>query len=478
MALEIKLGQKLTQSLQMTPQLQQAIKLLQLGRLEYLAVIQKELLENPVLEDAKMESRETIGEQSGEREVSELPKSVDEISKSQDFSHDLPYEDASHSFSSLGKSSSFDSEDFPSLEATVGERLGLSSHLLSQLNVSELSSFDREIASKIIGNLDSDGFLRVPREELLESIGVSEEEFEKVLGVLQTFEPVGVFARSIAECLLIQLESIGHKQGLVARIVEHHLGLLENKGYDKIANIEKVSKEEVYEAIKLIRTLEPRPARDFADEPPIYITPDVYVRIVEGDYVVTLNDNGMPKLRLSPKYQEMLKEATSKKEKESKTYLKNSINSASFLIRSIQQRQETIFRVTESIFRHQRDFLEQGVKALKPLVLREVAEDIEMHESTVSRVTTNKYVHTPQGVFELKFFFSSSLKGGEGDVSAQSVKAKLKTLIESENPKAPYSDQALVKLLAEQDVVIARRTVAKYRESLGFLSSSKRKKVF
>jgi len=476
MALEIKLGQKLGQSLVMTPQLQQAIKLLQLGRLEYLEVLAQELEKNPVLEDARMESGETSGEEtlSKVEATTELPSELSQVSADKDFSNDVPYEDLSHLYSSHSGGSH---GELPSLEATHGEELGLTEHLLWQLNTSEFGPEDREIAARIIGNLDRDGYLRVNWLELVQFLGCSEEQAEKVLGHLKTFDPVGVFARSISECLQIQLENIGQTDGLASAIVANHLNKLENKQYQDVARAERVAVEEVYDAIRLIRQLEPRPARCFVDEPPVFITPDVYVKVVDGEVLVTLNENGLPKLRLSKDYEGMLANLPSQKGADA-SYLKESVKSASWLIKSIQQRHQTIFKVSESIFRFQREFLDHGVTALKPLVLREVAEEVEMHESTISRVTTNKYVHTAQGVFELKFFFSSGVKGGDGEVSSESVKNLIKKLISTENQKKPLSDQAIVNLLKEEDVSVARRTVAKYRESLGILSSSKRKKVF
>ncbi len=478
MALEIKLGQKLGQSLVMTPQLQQAIKLLQLGRLEYLEVLAQELEKNPVLEDARNESSESISQESPQvtEAASELPSELNQVAADKDFSNDIPYEDLSHLYSSHPGSGS-GSGDLPSLEATLGEEIGLTEHLFWQLNTSELDQADREIAGRIIGNLDGDGYLRVNWQELVGFLGCAESQAEKVLSHLQTFEPVGVFARSISECLLIQLEHRGQRQSLAAEIVSKHLSKVENKQYQSVAKAERVSIEEVYDAIRSIRELEPRPARDFVDEQPIFITPDVYVRLVEGETVVTLNENGLPKLRLNKDYEGMLASMGSKKGADA-SYLKENVKAASWLIKSIQQRHQTIFKVTESIFTFQRDFLDQGVSALKPLVLREIAEEVGMHESTISRVTTNKYVHTAQGVFELKYFFSSSLKGGEGEVSSESVKNIIKNLVGTENPKKPLSDQAIVNLLKEEGVKVARRTVAKYRESLGILSSSKRKKVF
>lgn len=273
------------------------------------------------------------------------------------------------------------------------------------------------------------------------------------------------------------MEALEKGESLEARIVIHHLDKLERRKYDAIAKEEGVTVEQVYEAVKAIQTLEPRPGRQFADEETRYITPDIYVYKVGGEYVISLNEDGMPRLRVSPYYLDILKRSGEENEP-NRAYLNDKLKAASWLIKSIHQRQQTIHKVTESIVKHQREFFDYGIEKLKPLVLKDIADDIGMHESTVSRVTTNKYVHTPQGVFELKFFFSTAIKTANGDVSSSSVKERIKQIIGEEDASNPISDQRIVELLGEENVQIARRTVAKYRESLGILSSSKRKKLF
>ncbi|HQH27997.1 MAG TPA: RNA polymerase factor sigma-54, partial [Oligoflexia bacterium] len=354
---------------------------------------------------------------------------------------------------------------------------GLTSHLLWQLRTGDLSEADKDIAAHIIGNLDRNGYLCSSVDEIAHSCVQPLEDVDRVLAMVQTLDPPGIAARDLRECLLIQLDQLGFVGTLAWRIVAEHLGDLEVRRYDSIARKEHVPVEDVYEAVKEIQKLEPRPGRPFVDEAPIYITPDVYVRKIDSDYVITLNETGIPKLRLSAHYRELLSGAGDNSLVD-KEYLQDRLRCASWLIRSIHQRQQTIYRVTESIMKFQREFLELGVSALKPLVLRDIAADVGMHESTVSRVTTNKYVHTPQGVFELKFFFSSGVRGAEGEVSSESVKERIRELISKENPLKPLSDQAIVKLLRDEGVDIARRTVAKYREMMGILSSSRRKKIF
>ena len=340
----------------------------------------------------------------------------------------------------------------------------------------DLPELDEDVAVQIIGNLDRNGYLSCTVDELVKFCDRNEEDILRVLGIIQSLDPVGIAARDLRECLLIQLEHFGQYESLAWRIVSEHLSAVEHRQFDSIAQAESVDIDEVFEAVKAIQKLEPRPGRPFIDEMPIYITPDVYVRKVGDDYVVSLNESGMPKLRLNPEYQRLLEGKVSVGS--DKSYLQEKLKAAAWLIKSIDQRQQTIFRVTESIMKYQREFLEQGVSALRPLVLRDIAASVGLHESTISRVTTNKYVHTPQGVYELKFFFCSGLKTDSGSVSSESVKRRIGELISAENPKKPMSDQAIANVLKSEGIDIARRTVAKYREMMGVLSSSRRKKMF
>ena len=297
---------------------------------------------------------------------------------------------------------------------------------------------------------------------------------EKVLKAIQLFDPVGVAARTLEECLMVQAQQLGVDDEILTRIITDHLGNLEKKNYQAIARDLKEPVEEIYEAAKVIMQFDPRPGREFTAEDPLYITPDVFIHKVGDKYFVVPNDDGLPKLKISNFYQAALKGTPKARE-----YVQEKLRSAQWLIRSIQQRQRTIVKVTESIIKFQRDFFDRGIDHLKPLILRDVAEDINMHESTISRVTTNKYVHTPQGIFELKFFFNSGIKSTDGDeVASEAVKTKIKQIIAAEDPRHPLSDQRIVELLKDQTIDIARRTVAKYREQLGILSSSKRKQLF
>jgi RNA polymerase sigma-54 factor len=333
------------------------------------------------------------------------------------------------------------------------------------------------IILQFIGNLDKNGYLCISYEEIAEECNCTLEEVQSAADLLHSLDPVGVGARDMKECLLIQLEHKGLSGGLTEKIIKLHLSKLENRKYDLIAKEEGVELKDVYTSVTTIQSLDPRPARQFTEDATRYIVPDIYISKVGKEYVITLNDDGMPRLVVSPYYLELLKKKD-ETSKEQRHYLNEKLKAASWLIKSIYQRQQTIYKVTESIVKYQREFLEYGIDRLKPLVLKEVANDIGMHESTVSRVTTNKYVHTPQGVFELKYFFTSGIKTAEGDISSSSIKEKIKSLIAAEDPAKPLSDQQIVETFQAENVTIARRTVAKYRESLGILSSSRRKKLF
>ncbi|MCB0328721.1 MAG: RNA polymerase factor sigma-54 [Bdellovibrionales bacterium] len=485
MALQTKLVQKLSQSLMMTPQLQQAIKLLQLGRLEYIEAIQQELLENPVLEEVRDEDGADDEPHPSETQILESEASPEDLHPVTGLEpQDSPVDwdrylenIQDHYGVSTPKSNSGD-EERPSIEATLSKELTFREHLLSQIRMTDIEPSDRPIIVNILGNIDRNGFLGLTYEELAEMSKCDPQDVGRVIReVLRDLDPPGAFARNLGECLLFQLEEQGLENSLAAKIVDRHLSKLERRRYDLIAKEEGVNIEEVHQAVKIITSLEPRPGRNFADEETRYVTPDIYVYKVGGEWVISLNEDGLPRLRVSPYYLEVLKRA-SEEDGDNKTYLNDKLKSASWLIKSIHQRQQTIFKVTESIVKYQQEFLESGIEKLKPLVLKDIAEDIGMHESTVSRVTTNKYVHTPQGVFELKFFFTTGIKSGSGEVSSSSVKERIRQLIADENPKRPISDQKIVELLGEENVQIARRTVAKYRESLGIASSSRRKQVF
>ena len=495
MALETKLVQKLSQSLLMTPQLQQAIKLLQLGRLEYLEAIEKELLENPILEEIKEPQSSPGGAESSSPTFDNTDGSSDasagdngttaepetEAKAADAAQTPIDWEDYLESFTDSRGSATpkglVDHEERPSFETTISRSESLSEHLLSQIRMADLSPHDEKIASHIIGNLDKNGYLCATFSEIAQSCEGSVQDVERVVDFIRSLDPPGVAACTLKECLAIQLDNQGLSTSLEAKIVQNHLDKLEKRRFDLIAKAEQVAIEEVYKAVAAIKKLEPRPGRPFSDETTRYIVPDIFVYKVGGEYVISLNEDGLPKLRISPYYLDLLR-TDDAENLPNRAYLQERMKAASWLIRSIMQRQQTIYKVTESIIKFQRPFLDHGISKLRPLVLKDVADDIGMHESTVSRVTTNKYVHTPQGVFELKFFFTTGIKTAEGDVSSSAIKERIKAIISSESPEDPISDQGIVEILRKENIDIARRTVAKYREGLGIQSSSRRKKLF
>lgn len=475
MALELRQQLKLTQQLIMTPQLQMAIKLLQLSRLELMDVIRQEMEENPALEeiqevpgaDNTMEANETPAEE---------PEPEKEVTIDEKLHEEIDWSNFIDEYNSVGRVN-YESEDreAPKFEAFIAQKESLSSHLLWQLLLTSPSEEEQNIGSLIIGNLNRDGYLDISVEELVSNCGCTPEKVQEVLAVMQSFNPVGVCARDLKECLTIQARQLGLDNTIVMEIIQNHLNHLENKNFKAIAKTLKKSLEEVIAAVKVIQALEPRPGRQFSDETPQYITPDIYVYKIEDEFVILLNDDGMPKLRVNSYYKKAISEGQ-KISSQAKDYIQEKMRSATWLIRSIHQRQKTIYKVMESILKFQGDFFEKGIAYLKPMVLRDVAQDIAMHESTISRVTTNKYAFTPQGIFELKYFFNSSINRVHGEaIASASVQDKIRQIIESENPKKPHSDNQIAEILKQTNIDIARRTVAKYREMLGLLSSNKRK---
>ncbi|HOS97900.1 MAG TPA: RNA polymerase factor sigma-54 [Deltaproteobacteria bacterium] len=459
MALELKQHLKLAQQLIMTPQLQQAIKLLQLSRLELKEYIDSELEQNPLLEADTTKVRDETPEAIAERQ--QLKQRWDAYLET--YGQDnIPY---------------YEDDERPSIESTTSKPEGLLDHLLWQIRMNDFTDKEREVGLFIIGNLDHNGFLSLDTQAICQETGADPEVVESAIAKVQRFDPPGIAARDLKDCLQIQARLLGLEDSLVWRIIGSHLSDLQTKNYHKIAQELSSTVEEVANAARIIVNMEPRPARDYSDEPPQYVVPDVYVVKLEGEYVVVLNEDELPMLKLNREYQSMMKsEAMGKMARD---YLTECYKSAQWLLKSIQQRQNTLCKVTESIVKFQREFLDQGITHLKPLVLRDVADDVGMHESTISRVTSNKYVHTPQGTFELKYFFNSGISKSDGSfVASQSVKNEIENIIKAEDVKHPLSDQAIAHILKGKGVRIARRTVAKYRELLGILPSNQRKKHF
>jgi len=477
MALQLKQSLSLSQQLIMTPQLQQAIKLLQLSRLELLETISQEMEENPLLD----EQRGEIGDDEydfNEEIIEAIPDKTPEIRVEETLirpEQEMDWDSYLSEYNTGWADTPHESKELPVFENINATKTNLNSHLLWQLSLSDLTDVQRDIGLQIIGNIDENGYLKVTVEELSQLTGFGQDDILNMLSIIQNFDPSGVAARDTQECLLIQARFQNLGGTIVEKILLNHLENLENKRYDKIAKSLSVPSEEVVAAVSIISSFEPKPGRLYNDDETIYVSPDIYVFKVGDDYEIVLNEDGMPKLKINNYYKEILSNKNSL-EKNTKEYIQEKLKSAAWLIKSIHQRQRTIYKVTESIVQFQRNFLEKGVTHLKPLVLRDVAEHIQMHESTISRVTTNKYVHTPQGVFELKYFFNSAINSLEGDsIASESVKEYIRNLVKNENKSNPLSDQEIAERLKESNIDVARRTVAKYRETLGILPSRKRR---
>lgn len=564
MAMQMKMQMKMSQQLIMTPQLQQAIKLLQLSRTELEELIEQTLIENPVLEEGiDMDTFPNKTDDSAE--TAETAESPEVVADTEDFEtareneqenndqDEIDWQQYIEQVEQFGGyqerryNIASDDEDSPSIEATAAQTESLADHLVWQLDMQELSPLEYKTGAFLIGNIDDDGFLVTSVRELLESQrdlydqinqsyikgelaelpeidtdlldlrfqtgkttqkkknkkednadfeeyeNIPEEEpkrpevsaaacsfVEHVLGIIQHFNPNGVGARSLQECLLIQLDILGESENLCSRIVKHDMPLLESKDLKKIARRQKQDLEQVIESYRLIMSLEPKPGREFIPNPSHhYIIPDVYIYQKDNEYKVALNSAGMPRLRINNYYKD-LSNTMEDDGSLTKDYILEKVKAGQWLLKSIEQRQKTIYRVTKSILRFQKKFFEHGINFLRPLVLKDVAEDIDVHESTVSRITTNKYVHTPQGIFELKYFFTSGIDQGRGDaVSSKRIKDMIMQMVQKENLKSPYTDLQIADILERQSgIKVARRTVAKYREALNILPSNKRKQLF
>ncbi len=481
MALEIKQNLKLSQQLVITPQLQQAIKLLQLSQPELVEMVEKELVENPLLEE---------GAPSNEEDSSRLEKKTEENTQEKaemtgnesDFNKkdvEIDWENYINSSGSGDYSQTFqgsNDDEYPSYENTLANSTSLFDHLMWQLQMSDLTPEEIEIGTSILGAIGEDGYLIEDLEEIAQKANIPFEQAESILKRIQEFDPPGIAARNLKECLLIQVKSFSDRH-LLEKIIHDHLQFLERRDFLKIAKKLKLSLEKVTRLAKIIYELEPKPGRQFSSSNDAqYITPDVYVRKIGSEWVVFLNEDGLPKLKVNALYKSMMEQNVQEK---TKSYVQDKLRSALWLIKSIHQRQRTLFKTAKTIVQFQQDFFEKGVNFLKPMVLKDVANEIEMHESTVSRVTTNKYMHTPHGIFELKYFFNTGISTTEGDsIASESIKMKIKNLISQEDPKKPLSDQKIVKMLQSENIDIARRTIAKYRETLGILPSSKRRQFY
>ncbi len=483
MPLEQKLHLKLSQKLIMTPSLQQAIKLLQLSKLELQEVLNQELLENPLLEESaeetKAEEAEAEAQEKNQNEEEQKPQEP-EKEKEKDSFEEIDYDAYFQDYIEYGYNPRMTEEhdEFP-IENTLTRPPNLTDHLTWQLNMSDASPDVKQVAYFIIGNIDEDGYLRATSEEIAAAGPWSAELVEKAITAIQSLDPIGVGARDLRECLLLQLDFLEIDVPLVEVVVRDHWDEFMQRKFVQLAKTLGIDMKTLEGLVEIIKHLDPKPGRKYSDERAIYVEPDVYIQKVGDEYVIVLNEDGMPKLRINGSYRAMLNSMDSKQDGETVNYIKDKIRSAVWLIKSLDQRQRTIYKVAESIVKHQREFLEKGIDYLRPLVLRDVADDIQMHESTVSRVVSNKYMHTPRGLFLMKYFFHSGIDSDTGeDISSLTVKKKIQSYIDAEDPRKPLSDSKIMKILNDEGINIARRTVAKYRDELNIPSSTDRKQIF
>lgn len=484
MAVKLNQSLKQTQTLTMTPQLQQAIKLLTLTHLEMTSAIAEEMMENPMLEEmGGSQSDEPSIDYKEERLAEQNKEAASEnfeertVVERDDFDLKSYIEDYNNTSYQTPSMVGSDPEDQMNYENIVSQSMTLADHLEWQLKMADLSDMEWKIANMIIYNINDDGYLEISFEEIIAESGAERELAFEVLYKVQELDPVGCGAQNLQDCLLAQARIADERSPLLEKLIRFHLEALQKHDYKSICNATGADEETIKQTALLLQHFHPKPGRLVTPAETHYVTPDIYVYEIGGEFVVKVNDDGVPRLRISKLYQQMLKSSETTGDKSAQEYVEERVRSAMWLIKSIQNRQRTIEKVAKAILSKQQMFFKKGPEHLKPMILKDVAEEIGMHESTVSRVTTNKYMHTPIGMFELKYFFNAGVGGKDGgiDVSGEVLKLKIKALVASENPKRPLSDQKLAELLSRDDIKVARRTIAKYREMLGILSSSKRK---
>lgn len=518
----LRLTQKLSQRMVLTPQLRQRIEMLQMTTLELSELIQQEIVSNPVLEEVQTEEEfeeiankildqnsdgndesyengkdkdfdgltdfeqtESYASETQGENASEQDGSADYENDGEDFSTDNP-----DAFEEVDYGREFQDyldpgyktqeiefkEDAPSFDQFLSKSATLTEHLEWQLNLLQISEKLEEVAACIIGNLDEDGRLTTSNEEIAEMCTCSDEYVEKARRVVMQLEPVGCGVRDVKECLLVQLEAKGEGESLAADLVKNHLEDLQPHRLQHLSKDTGVDVNTLNEEINKIRSLDPYPGRRYSSDEPIYVSPEVYIEKVEDDYVVYFTDDGSPRLRISPTYQKLVGQQDTSKE--TKDFIKDKVRSAVDLLRNIEHRRQTIYRVVECIVDRQREFLDKGVQYIKPMMLKDIAEDIGMHLSTISRVVNRKYAHTPQGVIELRRFFSEGMMNEDGEeVSTRILKLRIKKMIEEEDTHKPLTDDQIVKLLSKEGVKLSRRTIAKYRDQMQIPGSRERKTI-
>lgn len=469
MKLDYQLKIEQTQKLIITPELKMAIALLQYSTMELHDFIQEELLNNPVLELGESEVRgeeesppeETV---SGEQQEDDFPW--------EEYFRDMDLDASGYVPNPAGR----DWSEYPTVDHYACSPRTMMEELLGQLRFMRLSSRSFSVAAYLIGNLEPSGYLKVDLAELASALGVAAEEMEAALRTVQSLEPTGIASRSLQECLMLQLDSLEAPPPLAVKIVENFISAAADGRFRQIAARLGCTVKEVQDAVDFIRTLNPKPGSIFGGAPEArYIVPDINVEKVGDKYEIVMNDQLVPQLMVSPFYRRLAQNGVG--DEKLSVFIKGKLERAAWLLRSIEQRRLTLYRVAQQIIQIQQPFLEQGIKQLKPLTLKDVAQAVGVHESTVSRATANKYMQTPRGLFSLKFFFSSGLTGERGeDYSSRSIKSYMRELIEREDPQSPYSDQQLTELLEEKGIAVSRRTIAKYREELSIPASYRRRR--
>ncbi len=476
MGITQKLHTRLVQKLILTPSLQQAIKLLPMSTLELSDLLNQEMVENPMLEEVPTEDLQPADTAAApEKAEPDLQSNKPETWDDQDYEYFF----GEYLEDSYRPRAQQEIKELPPIENTLSTSSSLADHLMWQLSMQTNDPLLRDIGSAVVGNLDDDGYLVASFDELAGMGPWNVADVERALRLIQSFDPVGVAARDLQECLQIQIRHLGLEGTPPDRIVTDHLRLLQNHQVPEIARKLSLTIDEMKEHIEIIRNLDPKPGSRYNPNQSQYVIPDVYVLKVEDEYVAVLNEDGLPQMRISPVYRRLLDKSAADNTAETRAYVKDKFKSALWLIKSVEQRQKTIQKVANSIINFQRDFLDHGIEHLRPLVLRDVANDISMHESTVSRVVTNKYMHTPQGVFEMKYFFHSGINSAYGEsVSSVTIKQRIRKIIENEDPRKPLSDSKIVSILQREGLDLARRTIAKYREELKISTSNQRKVLY
>ncbi len=476
------LGQTQSQRMQMilAPQLRQSLEMLQVPIMELQTLVQDELQLNPILEEELTDNKDRLEVESTKTETEDEQERAPEGDFDEQFEALAKLDDEYRDYCKLNSSSNSYSSDDAARRQFFLDSLSLpeslQEHLLGQLKLSGLDAEDFQLGELLLGNINDDGFMTASIEELVETTGFEDDHIDEMLGFIQEFDPVGVAARDLRECLLIQLRRLGHEESLASRIVRDHLTSLAGHKYTEIARSCKVPPEEVQKTAQFIATLEPKPGRSFSSTATTYVLPEVDVKKLNGEYVITLNNEQIPHLRISRHYRNLMSDPNTTSE--TKGYIRDKIRAGEFLIKSIGQRQQTISRIAREIIIVQEEFLEVGVSKLRPLTMAEIANKLGIHETTVSRAIANKYMQTPRGTYEMKYFFTPGFKTADGTlVSNKTIKDRIQHLVQNEDLTSPLSDQQMVDLLKEQGTKVARRTIAKYREELKILPSHLRKIV-